>query len=153
VLRRVPVYVTSNVNVGWRGDKNTEGNDVLTYGLSSFPKCIVAALQRHPELLNARELRELLTTSTNFYQYQGRRMSLWLWRTHCGSDIAHSWRNDMVQSNGNSCHDEFGKIFAQDRFSISRYGTKVHTIGFYGDRLHRSNCLGYCLERLFMFDI
>jgi hypothetical protein len=64
VLRRVPVYVTSNVNVGWRGDKNTEGNDVLTYGLSSFPKCIVAALQRHPELLNARELRELLTTST-----------------------------------------------------------------------------------------
>jgi hypothetical protein len=34
---------------------------VLNYGLSAFPK---AALQRHPEMLNARELRELLNTST-----------------------------------------------------------------------------------------
>ena len=63
--RRVLVYS----NVRWGGDettvssnnKNKYGNDVFNYGLSAFPK---AALQRHPEMLNARELRELLNTST-----------------------------------------------------------------------------------------
>jgi hypothetical protein len=61
--RRVPVYS----NVRWGGEEeavsNNSGNnnDVLNYGLSAFPK---AALQRHPEMLNARELRELLNTST-----------------------------------------------------------------------------------------
>ncbi len=57
--RRVAVYS----NVRWGGEQvmPSNGNDVLTYGLSAFPK---AALQRHPEMLNARELRELLNTST-----------------------------------------------------------------------------------------
>lgn len=57
--RRVPVYS----NVRWGGEEAIPsiGNDVLTYGLSAFPK---AALQRHPDMLNARELRELLNTST-----------------------------------------------------------------------------------------
>jgi hypothetical protein len=59
--RRVPIYA----NVRWGGNMDTEGesssNDVLNYGLSAFPK---AALQRHPEMLNPRELRELLNTST-----------------------------------------------------------------------------------------
>jgi hypothetical protein len=52
--RRVPVYA----NVRWGGEASS---DVLNYGLSAFPK---AALQRHPEMLNPRELRELLNTST-----------------------------------------------------------------------------------------
>jgi hypothetical protein len=46
----------------WGGDDEGNSSDgVLTYGLSAFPK---SALQRHPEMLNARELRELLNTST-----------------------------------------------------------------------------------------
>ena len=74
--RRIPIY--NNVRWGDRpedgdttnggADASAGGNnrssrhlDVLTYGLSAFPK---AALQRHPDLLNARELRELLNTST-----------------------------------------------------------------------------------------
>jgi hypothetical protein len=53
--RRVPVYA----NVRW--GKEETGDAVLNYGLSAFPK---VALQRHPEMLNPRELRELLNTST-----------------------------------------------------------------------------------------
>jgi hypothetical protein len=52
--RRIPMYS----NVRWGDDTSGE---VLNYGLSAFPK---AALQRHPEMLNPRELRELLNTST-----------------------------------------------------------------------------------------
>lgn len=52
--RRIPVYSS----VRWGDDTSGE---VLNYGLSAFPK---AALQRHPEMLNPRELRELLNTST-----------------------------------------------------------------------------------------
>ena len=63
--RRVPVYS----NVRWGGDNAGTGregqsgltSDTLNYGLSAFPK---ASLQRHPDLLDARELRELLNTST-----------------------------------------------------------------------------------------
>jgi len=67
--RRIPVYS----NVRWGGNLNEPGNDIdrngrsrltseiLNYGLSAFPK---AALQRHPDLLDARELQELLNTST-----------------------------------------------------------------------------------------
>lgn len=55
--RRVPVY--SNVN--WGGSDGDTSDGSLTYGLSAFPR---SALQRHPEMLNARELRELLDTST-----------------------------------------------------------------------------------------
>jgi hypothetical protein len=66
--RRVPVYNNvlwgdrSNTN-GEDSDESKKGNnlDVLNYGLSAFPK---AALQRHPDLMNPRELRELLNTST-----------------------------------------------------------------------------------------
>lgn len=57
--RRVPVY--SNVRWGGEEAETNNGTDVLNYGLSAFPK---AALQRHPDMLNARELRELLNTST-----------------------------------------------------------------------------------------
>ena len=62
--RRVPVY--SNVrwggdNVGTREGQSGLTSDTLNYGLSAFPK---ASLQRHPDLLDARELRELLNTST-----------------------------------------------------------------------------------------
>jgi hypothetical protein len=56
--RRVPVYA----NVRWGGNNSDDASsDVLNYGLSAFPK---AALQRHPDMLNPRELRELLNTST-----------------------------------------------------------------------------------------
>lgn len=56
--RRIPVYS----NVRWGGSSSEYGNEnVLNYGLSAFPK---AALQRHPDLLDARELQELLNTST-----------------------------------------------------------------------------------------
>lgn len=56
--RRIPVYS----NVRWGGNSNEYGSEnVLNYGLSAFPK---AALQRHPDLLDARELQELLNTST-----------------------------------------------------------------------------------------
>ena len=56
--RRVPIYP----HVAWGGyDEGNSSDGVLTYGLSAFPR---AALQRHPEMLNARELRELLNTST-----------------------------------------------------------------------------------------
>jgi hypothetical protein len=55
--RRVPIYN----NVRW-GDEGENGNsNILNYGLSAFPK---AALQRHPEMLNPKELRELLSSST-----------------------------------------------------------------------------------------
>lgn len=53
--RRVPIYN----HVRW-GDEG-ENSEVLNYGLSAFPK---AALQRHPEMLNPNELRELLSSST-----------------------------------------------------------------------------------------
>lgn len=59
--RRVPVYS----NVRWGGDETSSSAmvtpDILNYGLSAFPK---SALQGHPDMLNARELRELLNTST-----------------------------------------------------------------------------------------
>mmetsp|Transcript_36896 Transcript_36896/g.41534 ORF Transcript_36896/g.41534 Transcript_36896/m.41534 type:complete len:1104 (-) Transcript_36896:41-3352(-) len=67
--RRVPVYS----NVRWGGDNVEVGSNIgrdgqsglkcetLNYGLSAFP---MASLQRHPDLLDARELRELLNTST-----------------------------------------------------------------------------------------
>ena len=56
--RRVPVYP----HVAWGGhDEGNTSDGVLTYGLSAFPR---STLQRHPEMLNARELRELLNTST-----------------------------------------------------------------------------------------
>jgi hypothetical protein len=67
--RRIPVYS----NVRWGGNSNERNNqndsngrsrmtsEILNYGLSAFPK---AALQRQPDLLDARELRELLNTST-----------------------------------------------------------------------------------------
>ncbi|KAL3924107.1 MAG: hypothetical protein SGILL_001250 [Bacillariaceae sp.] len=64
--RRVPIY--RNVRWGMSkdgGETATEAtknvSDALNYGLSSFPK---AALQRHPGLMNAGELRELLNSST-----------------------------------------------------------------------------------------
>lgn len=73
--RRVPVY--SNVRWGSNNTNNSGGEsssnnnntsnsnknnqNLLNYGLSAFPK---AALQRHPDMLNPRELRELLNTST-----------------------------------------------------------------------------------------
>lgn len=59
--RRVPIY--SNVRWGDETDaeNQTDNNDVLNYGLSAFPK---ASLQRHPEILNPKELRELLSSST-----------------------------------------------------------------------------------------
>jgi hypothetical protein len=72
--RRVPVY--SNVRWGGNAVSTSAGpsataipahdgshgtSDVLNYGLSAFPK---TALQRHPDMLNPRELRELLNTST-----------------------------------------------------------------------------------------
>lgn len=45
-----------------RGDDSKKvTSDVLNYGLSAFPK---TALQRHPDMLNPRELRELLNKST-----------------------------------------------------------------------------------------
>jgi hypothetical protein len=40
---------------------SSSSSDVLNYGLSAFPK---TALQRHPDMLNPRELRELLNAST-----------------------------------------------------------------------------------------
>ena len=68
--RRVPIYS----NIRWGDEDNADGSSdtfgrgfqsnrpkTFNYGLSSFPK---ASLQRHPELLDARELRELLNTST-----------------------------------------------------------------------------------------
>ena len=55
--RRIPVYT----NVRWGGSSNETGSDFLNYGLSAFPK---AALQRQPGALDARELQELLSTST-----------------------------------------------------------------------------------------
>ena len=57
--RRVPVYA----NVRWGNGKDGENSDdsVLHHGLSAFPK---VALQRHPDMLSPRELRELLGTST-----------------------------------------------------------------------------------------
>lgn len=59
--RRVPIYS----NVQWGDNDDSAGDEtnkqVLTYGLSAFPR---TALQRHPEMLNARELQELLNTST-----------------------------------------------------------------------------------------
>lgn len=71
--RRVPIYN----NVRWGTSTKASGNngadqaggtnaaaatgDVLNYGLSAFPK---AALQRHPDLMNPRELTDLLNTST-----------------------------------------------------------------------------------------
>jgi hypothetical protein len=76
--RRVPVY--NNVrwgtsydaikgNNGEGGSTEVSGNktdealgEVLTYGLSAFPKA--AALQRHPDMMNPRELRDLLSSST-----------------------------------------------------------------------------------------
>lgn len=57
--RRVPVY--SNVRWGGSKDESGSGSETLNYGLSEFPK---AALQRHPDLLDPRELHELLNTST-----------------------------------------------------------------------------------------
>jgi hypothetical protein len=67
--RRIPIY--SNVRWGGsliehRGENDHENQsrldtDFLKYGLSAFPK---AALQRQPDLLDARELQELLNTST-----------------------------------------------------------------------------------------
>jgi hypothetical protein len=63
--RRVPVY--NNVRWGTTGDDTADDDptnkisEVLNYGLSSFPK---EALQRHPDLMNPRELRELLNSST-----------------------------------------------------------------------------------------
>ncbi|VEU42584.1 unnamed protein product [Pseudo-nitzschia multistriata] len=57
--RRVPVY--SNVRWGGKPDKNGSSSESLNYGLSAFPK---AALQRHPDLLDARELQELLNRTT-----------------------------------------------------------------------------------------
>jgi len=54
--RRVPVYN----NVRWC-DEGQDNSDVLNYGLSAFPR---SALQRHPEMLNPTELRELLSSST-----------------------------------------------------------------------------------------
>lgn len=67
--RRVPIY--NNVRWG-ASDKSksesgqTDGGadasaEVINYGISAFPK---AAIQRHPDLMNPRELRELLDTST-----------------------------------------------------------------------------------------
>lgn len=76
--RRVPIY--NNVRWG-TSTTNESGNnnngadraggginataaatgDVLNVGLSAFPK---AALQRHPDLMNPRELKDLLNTST-----------------------------------------------------------------------------------------
>eukprot|EP00980_Cylindrotheca_fusiformis_P019551 scaffold6776_cov124-Cylindrotheca_fusiformis.AAC.6 len=53
--RKVPIYN----HVRWGDDG--ENNEVLNYGLSAFPK---AALQRHPDMLNPNELRELLSSST-----------------------------------------------------------------------------------------
>ena len=55
--RRIPVYT----NVRWGGSSEKSGSDFLNYGLSAFPK---AALQRQPGALDARELQELLSTST-----------------------------------------------------------------------------------------
>ncbi len=56
--RRIPVYT----NVRWGGTSTNEsGSNYLNYGLSAFPK---AALQRQPGALDARELQELLSTST-----------------------------------------------------------------------------------------
>ena len=63
--RRVPVY--QNVRWGVAKDKEAEDDpqnkiaETLNYGLSSFPK---SALQRHPDLMNPRELTELLNSST-----------------------------------------------------------------------------------------
>ncbi len=51
--RRIPVYS----NVRWGGSSSQS----LNYGLSAFPK---AALQRQPNVLDAREIQELLSTST-----------------------------------------------------------------------------------------
>lgn len=55
--RRVPVYN----NVRWCDEGQEQHSDVLNYGLSAFPR---SALQRHPEMLNPNELRELLSSST-----------------------------------------------------------------------------------------
>lgn len=55
--RRIPVYS----NVRWGGSSNEAGRGFLNYGLSAFPK---AALQRQPDVLDAREIQELLSTST-----------------------------------------------------------------------------------------
>jgi Vps16, N-terminal region len=57
--RRVPIYA----NVSWGNGKDGENSNdsMLNHGLSAFPK---AALQRHPDMLSPRELRELLSTST-----------------------------------------------------------------------------------------
>lgn len=57
--RRVPVY--ANVRWGNGNDDESSDDSVLHHGLSAFPR---AALQRHPDMLNPRELRELLSTST-----------------------------------------------------------------------------------------
>jgi hypothetical protein len=75
--RRVPVY--NNIRWGTSKDaakgSNGEGGSTeggnnesvdalgegLNYGLSAFPK---AAVQRHPDLMNPRELRDLLNSST-----------------------------------------------------------------------------------------
>ncbi|KAG7346717.1 Vps16 vacuolar sorting complex protein [Nitzschia inconspicua] len=71
--RRVPIY--NNVRWGASNHATKDGDgaatngasgtnamgDVLNYGLSAFPK---AALQRHPDLMNPRELRDLLNSST-----------------------------------------------------------------------------------------
>jgi hypothetical protein len=59
--RRVPIYSHVRWGSNTNGDSNNNNKNVLNYGLSAFPK---AALQRHPEMLNPRELRELLDTST-----------------------------------------------------------------------------------------
>jgi hypothetical protein len=59
--RRVPVYG----NVRWGADSSSAQEPTsaqnLNYGLSAFPK---AALEGHPEMLNLKELRELLASST-----------------------------------------------------------------------------------------
>eukprot|EP00536_Pseudo-nitzschia_multiseries_P008325 jgi/Psemu1/296870/fgenesh1_pm.210_\ len=57
--RRVPVY--SNVRWGGNSNKNGSSSDSLNHGLSAFPKI---ALQRHPDILDARELQELLDRTT-----------------------------------------------------------------------------------------
>jgi len=54
--RRIPVYS----NVRWGGSQSG-GDKLLNYGLSAFPK---AALRRQPDVLDEREIQELLSTST-----------------------------------------------------------------------------------------
>ena len=57
--RRVPIY--SNVRWADENDDENQPSDVLNYGLSAFPK---SSLKRHPEILNPKELRDLLSSST-----------------------------------------------------------------------------------------